>query len=272
MLSWTNHGTCGWLHFLLFLICFPIANVSAQSPDDERARVHFVAGNAYFEAEQWDDAAREFEQAHELSGRPEMLINLSRAHERGGRLREAISDLTLLLERYPKTAYKAEAEQRIANMRVLLGEDAEPEPLPPVVMAAQEPAPAPAQKPQAPANERGKIWPPRLPTFIAGGTTLALGVSALVTGLVAHAQYTDLDAQCPDGVCSARYADEKERGQRLARTSTGLSFAALTMASATAVLWFLDVRASSSSAGKDWAKLDLRFGTEHAEARYRLAF
>ncbi|HVZ35454.1 MAG TPA: hypothetical protein VG963_23665, partial [Polyangiaceae bacterium] len=51
-----------------------------ESPlDDERARAHFVAGESYFAAQRWDDAAHEFASAYEFSRRPEMLINLSLA-------------------------------------------------------------------------------------------------------------------------------------------------------------------------------------------------
>ncbi len=294
MLSLQTDRVRSWLCSVACLFCFSLAfthatrTARAQSPDDERARVHFVAGNAYFEAGQWDDAAREFEQAHALSGRPEMLVNLSRAHERAGHLQQAVDDLTLLLERYPLTAYKPEAEQRIAHLRSLLGAEAAPESEPPApvpeaagVSEASVSEPGVSQPESAPLQHKLLLWPPRWPTLVAAGATLAAAVSALGTGLSAHGRYGDLEKSCPDNACAPRYADDLARGQRLARASTGLSIVALTLASATAVLWFLDMRslaAADRAANRadnraiDRARIDLSMNGSHAEARLRLAF
>jgi len=249
-----------WLCAVLFA-CVSISQVHAQSPDDERARVHFVAGEAYFSTGQWSDAAREFGQAYQLSGRPEMLINLSRAHERGGALEEAIADLALLLERHPQTAYRSEAEQRMAHMQSQL--DQKPT-LPGPDAAPIQAAPASTADHQTPRA----LWPPRLPTLVMGGSAVALGIGALITGLFAHTKHAELEDSCPGDVCASRYNADRTRGKRLARTSTGLSFAALLLAGGTAALWFWDVR----TARTERATFDLRLDKGHAEARLGLTF
>jgi tetratricopeptide (TPR) repeat protein len=202
--------------------------------DDERARAHYVAGESHFAAERWTDAAREFQQAYALSRRPEMLINLSRAHERAGQLPEAIADLQLLLESYPQTSYRVEAEQRTVVMQAKL--DAQPPPALPPVTAAEEPPSAPP-----PAPEPVRMWPPRWPTLVVGSLAIAAGAAALGTGLRSHALHGDLEERCGDG-CPAGFESDRDKGRALSRASTGLMFSSIALAGATAALWVVDYR------------------------------
>lgn len=258
---------------LLLALWVPVGTVRALSEDDERARAHFVAGEAYFEDQRYDDAAREFKEAYELSGRPEMLVNLSRAHERAGSSAEAIGDLELLLARHPQTSYRAEAEVRLANLRA-----AHPELLKPQQTGPAEPRVAPQPAP-GPASR--KLWPPRLPTLIMGGAAVGGALAAVATGWAAHAKHEDLEQRCQDG-CPDEIAADKERGQRLARASTGMTFAAIALGGATAVLWVLDVRASGARESADQTRAAVtrdtraRFGVRSSlaavEARLRIDF
>jgi tetratricopeptide (TPR) repeat protein len=257
---------------LLLLLWVPVGTVRALSEDDERARAHFVAGEAYFEDQRYADAAREFKEAYELSGRPEMLVNLSRAHERAGASAEAMADLELLLARHPQTSYRAEAEVRLANLRAAHPELTTPEQAPAEPRAAPQPAPEPAPR---------KLWPPRVPTLVLGGAAVAGALAAVATGWAAHAKHEDLERRCQDG-CPDDIEADKERGQRLARTSTGMTFAAIALGGASAVLWVLDVRASGArepanharaGAVRDTrARLGLRSSAAAVEARLRIDF
>ncbi len=207
--------------------------------DDERARAHYLAGESHFAAERWPDASREFEQAYSLSQRPEMLINLSRAHERGGELAAAIADLELLLERFPETSYRLEAEQRVAVMRAKL--QAAPPPVPPPVLVEQ-PVGETQPGPMAAAPPLAKIWPPHLPTLIVGSVAIAAGVAALGTGLRAHGLHGDLQDRCPNDACAGNFESDRDKGRALSRASTGLMFSSIALAGATAALWVLDYR------------------------------
>ena len=54
---------------------------TGQPPsDDEAARRHFRLGQAYYQNGQFPEAAAEFEQAYQLSGRPQLLYNIYLAH------------------------------------------------------------------------------------------------------------------------------------------------------------------------------------------------
>ncbi|MDB4977752.1 MAG: hypothetical protein JWN48_6093 [Myxococcaceae bacterium] len=243
-----------------------------QSLDDERAKAHFFAGESHFAAERWADAEREFALAYDLSHRPEMLINLSRAQERNGELPEAIASLELLLTKHPDTANRSEAESRIAAMRKQLAERppepapvAEPEPAP-VVEVAPEPEPAPVELPPVstppePPARRG-VWPPSLLTLGVASAAVVTAVVSLGTGLSAHHGYNDLEGRCPGARCSAPYVEDRDHGRRLARTSTAFTFVSVALAGGAAVLWVYDVKRrdepSTVSLGIDGAGARMR--------------
>jgi hypothetical protein len=233
-----------------------------EALDDERARAHFVAGESHFAAQRWSDAEREFALAYELSRRPEMLINLSRAHERSGELVAAVADLELLLSVHPETSYRGEALQRLSVMRARLA--AAPPPGPVVAPAS---ALAPAEVEVAPrAKAERPIWPPSLPTLLVGATAVAAGAVALGTGLRAHAIYNDLEDSCgTDASCDPSFVAERDQGRALSRASTALTFASIALAGTAAVLWVFDVKKSDERG-------HLAFGIDGAGARLRARF
>jgi hypothetical protein len=232
-----------------------------EALDDERARAHFVAGESHFAAQRWSDAEREFALAYELSRRPEMLINLSRAHERNGELVAAVADLELLLSLHPETSYRGEAQQRLSVMRAQLAAA----PPAPAVAPASEPAPAEAKVALPAAGERN-IWPPSLPTLLVGATAIAAGAVALGTGLRAHGIYKDLEDSCgADASCAPSYVADRDHGRALSRASTALTFASIALAGTAAVLWVFDVKHSDERG-------HLAFGIDGAGARMRARF
>jgi hypothetical protein len=196
-----------------------------------------------------------------------MLVNLARAHERGGQFVEAEAALRLLLSRHPQTSYRADAEARLEALRA-----AHPE----LVAPRPGPAPAPPSAPSVPPAR--KLWPPRSPALALGGAALAAAVAAVGTGWAAHAKHGDLEARCQDG-CPEDVEADAERGERLARTSTGLTFAAIALAGASAALWVLDVRAagarepeSHAGARGTRARVGVRSSAAGLEARVRIDF
>lgn len=238
-----------------------------ESLDDERAKAHFVAGESHFAAERWTDAEREFALAYELSRRPEMLINLSRAHERGGQLEAALADLELLLRQHPDTSYREEATARMDAMRSKL-RDSPPPPAsaPPTAMYGEAALPAVEGDPQSLAPAR-RIWPPRWPTFVAGGAALVAGAVALGTGIRAHHLHGDLEQRCgTDGQCGdIPFESDRDQGRALARASTALTFVSVALVGTTAVLWFYDVKHSGERGA-------VALGIDGAGARMRARF
>jgi tetratricopeptide (TPR) repeat protein len=81
--------------------------------------------------------------------------------------------------------------------------------------------------------------PDRRPVYIAGGVSVALGGGALITGLVAHSQYTAFREQ-NENPAPGSFASRKalhDSGQALAVTSTVLTGAALIGGGVTAFLF-----------------------------------
>jgi predicted TPR repeat methyltransferase len=73
-----------------------------STPDFERARAHFVAGNAAFEAGRFEQAEAEFQASLQaLPGRPSTLVNLAATRLRLGRPADALAPLETALAAQP---------------------------------------------------------------------------------------------------------------------------------------------------------------------------
>jgi tetratricopeptide (TPR) repeat protein len=246
----------------------------AQS-DDERARTHFEAGSSYYDQARYDDASREFEQAYALSGRPELLLNASQAHERALHYDAAIAAAERYLAVVPNAADRRTIEDRIENLRALkqryeqggapaplpapgslpasadpgvagvatgaaVGSAAQPSAQPSAATSAPE-APSAAPASATAAAERAN--PLTIPAIVLMGVGGASLVASLVTGLVAHGHYTSLERQCDaDGLCPPEARDELDEGETLATTSTVLAIFGVIAAGAGGALLYVGAR------------------------------
>lgn len=242
--------------------------------DDERARVHFEAGRAYYEQAQYDDAVREFQESFDLSGRPELLLNISNAQERALHYQEAIEAAEHYLAVVPNAEDRKTIDERIASLQTLKQrfEAAGPTPLappgaisaltpiqespttgtpattppgalPPInppPTAAEAAAPAPPSATQASeAQPESKLTIPAIVLMGTGGAAL---VGALVTGLVAHADYNSLERQCRGNRCPPSAQDELDEGKTLSVVSTVLTIVGVVAAGAGGALLFIGSR------------------------------
>lgn len=204
--------------------------------DDEAARSRFRIGQALYAEGRFTEAAREFESAYELSRRASLLFNAYLAYRDAGMLEDATRTLGVYLDASPdledgpalrarhqamlRSVEQQRAErdaqaaerQRLEEERERLAREAEE------ARRREE-----EQRRRAEAADRGSLMPVGLAVGGAGVAMLATGV---VTGLLANAQYDELDENCPDGRCIVGYdADaNSSRGQRLARTTDALLF------------------------------------------------
>lgn len=229
--------------------------------DDERARSHFAAGESHYAAQRFGDAAREFALAYELSRRPEMLVNLARAHERDGALRAAIADLELLLAQHPSTSYRGEAEERLARMRAeLAAQEAQVERE--RARAASDTKRSPVES--APVHEPSRTL--RAVGIALAGGALATAVVALGTGLRADNLYDALVDQCPQDRCTGDFTERRDRGLALARASTAMTFVSIALGVGAATTLLLDRRARRLHA------LSIELSREHAGFSLRRQF
>lgn len=105
-------------HLLLGLgLILTTSTALAQSPADQRARIHFEAGNSYYERGSFEDAAREFQLSYALSERPELLFNIFSSYEQSGDLAQAESALERYVASNISDERRALAEERLVSLR-----------------------------------------------------------------------------------------------------------------------------------------------------------
>ncbi|MGE0784859.1 MAG: tol-pal system YbgF family protein [Sandaracinaceae bacterium] len=109
------------LAFASLLAIVHVAHAQVDA-DDEAARIHFDAGVQYIRRGAFEDGAREFTAAYELSHRPEMLYNISQAYRDAGRTREAIDALRRYLDEAGEIPNRPMLEERLRTMERSLEE------------------------------------------------------------------------------------------------------------------------------------------------------
>jgi len=201
----------------------------AQSTSDDLARRHFESGAAYLEESDYDNALQAFQKAYDLSKRPEILLNIATVQERKAALQPAIDALQQFLSVAPAgDEHVAAAKLRIQNLqRRLADAKAQAAPAPSSVTPAQS-APAPVAPPApvttSPATPgQPSPHPSRLPAFIALGVGGLAAGGALITGIVANADYNDRKSSCSPACTDS----ELSSGRAMALTSTILTGVAI---------------------------------------------
>lgn len=200
----------------------------------DRARAAFRAGEQAYYAGRFSEALDRFTLAYELSARAELLYNIGTAHDRLGRNTAALQAYRDYLEARPQAQNRdfvlariavleapAEAQgaeaagQRAGDATVDAGtteavsdgsDDAEVE---------SDGAPADGAErlgTTVPAENSGG---PNVAGIALLGTAGAAGIAAVVTGVMALGQRSDLDEQCPEGRCTSAFQSDLDRLDRL---------------------------------------------------------
>lgn len=190
----------------------------AASPEDggdapdrdvvERARNHFNAGRAYYEDGRYEDAVREFAEAHRLTGHPDVLYNLAQAYDRLGRRQDAVERYRQYLDDAETPPDRARVEQRIEELELM--------------MRAEDAGDAPVRPPRPPPDGGPGIAP-----WIAFGTAGVLAVGAAITGGMALSTHASLSDECPMDRCSPEHRDDIDSGSTLSTVSTILTAGAV---------------------------------------------
>lgn len=231
----------------LSLVLSFAAPVAAQTDPDELARRHFESGAAYFEQAEYDAALREFQKAHELSQRPQILRNISVVEERLGNIAGAIAALDQYLAAAPNDPDVETIRIRRDNLKKRLEEESAPDPVvtAPVEAPAKEPEPERQAEPERDAGGRfteddfsaaDDAEPNLVPAYVlitVGGLS---AVGAGVTGFLASSEHESLQGSCgtePTGCTDEQTAN----GETLALTSTVLTGVAVLGVGIGAILW-----------------------------------
>ncbi len=163
----------------------------AVNPADQVAREHFMRGRDAFSGGDFAVAAREFDQAYQLSRRPQLLYNIGTAYERLHNWNEANVAFRRYLDEVPGAPDRAEVEARLRMIEVELQHQAE---------ALQSPQQNTStrvvvvERPVIVQPDQPRPW--RIAFFVAGGLTVLAGGATLAVGLLADARYNDLARGC----------------------------------------------------------------------------
>ncbi|MFK7984740.1 MAG: tetratricopeptide repeat protein [Sandaracinaceae bacterium] len=185
----------------------------AEEPGvDARARELYLRGDRAYAEGRYEESIELFREAHELSGRAQLMFNLANAYERAGRVEEAIAALRAYAPSAP--AYDEDTiARRIRALELRLEEQQqaapEPEPTP-------APATAPLPDPEPVASEGGGGGG----LLAAGLVLLGLGVAGGGVGLgLALAKQdatSELEMLCMNGLCNASAEDVLDRESSMA--------------------------------------------------------
>jgi tetratricopeptide (TPR) repeat protein len=231
-----------WITASLVAIVAAALPAPAAAQDLDAARHHYEAGRSYYEQLRYADAAREFEEAYRLSSRPHLLKNVAVSHQHAQAWADAIEAFELYLEEVPDAEDRGEIEERIARLRELAAEGAEEDPqleeadADRDLVAEEAPTATTSTTTDGATDEDGGGFPTA--SVITMTVGVALGVGALITGLIAHGVYEDLQADCPSDACDPAREADKDRGQSMAITSTVLTATAGAAAIAAVILFF----------------------------------
>ncbi len=212
---------------------------------------------AYLEEGEYAKALEAFTKAYELSERPSILRSIAVAHEKLGDLPSALAAIDLYLRQVPDAvdindirAYRDELQTRYDREQVAVATETESAAsdatklrlpssyvLPREAVAAEEPV-----GPQT--NARTIV------TWSALGVGLAAGASAVLTGVMAKAEFNRLNDTC-DAQCTR---EETHEGRTLALASTVLAGVAVLSGGAAIFAWLGDGTDPDDSAPASMSK------------------
>lgn len=220
------------LSLVMFLACsLPCSFAAAQptSEADEEARTLFGLGDTAYQQGRYRAALEYFQQAYDLSHRPQLLFNIGQAADRLRDDARALAAFEAFLAEVPDSPQRSATEARVEILRnAVAARTAAP------VQAETTPEPEPAPEP-APSRETQSEGSsvPGLVITSAGGALLVVG--AIFVGLGAKDASTVEGAR--DGSSFSSVEDEYDRsgtritvgsilaGVGLAATTTGIILA-----------------------------------------------
>jgi tetratricopeptide (TPR) repeat protein len=96
----------------------PSATPTAE--DVELAKAHFRTGELNYDRGAFPDAAREFEEAYRLTGRPELLYNMGKSYDGVGDMRGALAAYRRFLATVKTSSDRPFVENRVRELEVLI--------------------------------------------------------------------------------------------------------------------------------------------------------
>lgn len=222
------------------------ADAVPETKTIDEAKIHYKAGESYYQHGDYGAAKREFDESYRLSNKGALLYNIALCEEKLGELKEAAASLRSYLLVPESARDRAIVNDKLKHLDEQVSKREATTAGKPVETVA--PAPTP-EKPPSPAvsGYRKYAWP-----MLGVGAVSLLG--SLVTGLLAHNHFSNLEMRCgaQGDACPPDFAGERDLGQSLSYASDGLLFAGVAAVAVSVVLFV-----AKRPARKDGAELTL---------------
>ncbi|HJL15125.1 MAG TPA: tetratricopeptide repeat protein [Sandaracinaceae bacterium LLY-WYZ-13_1] len=257
------------LGVVLGAILLTTASVAAQD-EDAAARRAFRLGQAHYDNGEFEQAAERFEEAYRLSGRPRLLFNAYLAYRdmqdlpsSARTLRRFLDETTDLpaSERDQLTARLAAIERAMERQTQpppdqtttvgetdmggggTMGETGDP-------TEGTTGGGATGTETGGGAADGGGGFAPSPVGFVVAGVGVALGVGAIITGVMSSSDLSTLEDGCPNDVCpdDPELRDAQSRGETLAVVTDVLWISGLVALAAGVTLIFVLQEGDDASA------------------------
>jgi hypothetical protein len=220
-----------------------------EAADDAGAQRAFRVAQAHYENGEFEDAAVGFDEAHQLSQRPQLLYNMYLAYRDAQNLSRAADALELYLEQVPDAPMHDHLRSRLGRMRAAIEQDGASA----VVESDGNDPGLDAGAMDAPSDERdddtgGGSDLPIPALVVAAAGALLLGGSA-ITGVMTASKQSQLEDGCPTRLgCDPLLEDARDSGKTLALVTDVLLFTGIAAVGVAAALWIFGQDEPSGSA------------------------
>lgn len=164
--------------------------------DDERAREHFTIATRYYDEGRFIEAAQQFEEAYELSGRPELQYNAYIAYREAHQSRRAAAMLHGYLDSVPDAPDRVNLQARLEELqRVIEQDEQRTQQLTDAQQRAEEEARRAEEEARArrEAEAAPEAWP-----WVVFGVGAAATIAGAIVGGVAIGDASALRSECDD--------------------------------------------------------------------------
>lgn len=199
------------------------AQAEPAAASDEVARGLFQAGRASYDAGNYEDALKYFQQAFDLSQRPGLLYNVGQAADRLHRDAKTIEAFRLYLERVPAAENRAEVEGRLRTLERIVALESETEQAQTNTNATDATATQTSNVNTQPLDTRvsESSGPGIAPWLVIGGSAAVL-VTGVVLTIVGAGQISDVEG-AERGSAWSGVSSKADSGPTLATTGVVLT-------------------------------------------------
>ncbi len=198
---------------------------SERELDDARAREHFQIATRYYDEGRFIEAAQQFEEAFQLSGRAELQYNAYIAYREAHQSVRAAAMLEGYLSQVPNAPDRVNLQARLEELRRVIEQDEQrTQQLTDAERRAEEEARRAEQEARArrEAEAAPEAWP-----WVVFGVGAAATIAGAVVGGVALGDASALRSECDDmGQClpQTNFEERRDNAQTLALVGDVLLF------------------------------------------------